>query len=187
MSELNVGKIKDITGQRFGKLVVQKLSRTKKFKSGACAGAIWLCKCDCGNEKEALYSSLRNGNTKSCGCLKNVPNKDKLLTVRFLHIRNGARKRNLEFSLSKDDVKSMIFGKCYYCNKEPNNHRNYISKRYDKLNEFVYNGIDRVDNSKGYVIGNVVGCCRECNTKKGSVTIDMCRKILEFTDSKEKA
>jgi hypothetical protein len=33
-------------------------------------GALWRCRCDCGNETLALGSQLRNGRHKSCGCLK---------------------------------------------------------------------------------------------------------------------
>ena len=57
-------KVFDITGQRFGRLIaVKPVGRNK-------GGNIkWECKCDCGNTKIILASSLRSGNTKSCGCL----------------------------------------------------------------------------------------------------------------------
>lgn len=55
------GKIIDATGQRFGNLVALFPVR--------CNGKVqWLCKCDCGNELVVIYSMLKNGNTKSCGC-----------------------------------------------------------------------------------------------------------------------
>lgn len=53
----------DLTGQRFGRLVVMK--QTGRTEDG---DALWLCKCDCGNEHIARSSSLRHGNSKSCGC-----------------------------------------------------------------------------------------------------------------------
>lgn len=52
-------KLKDITGQRFGKVVVIKYIGQSK----------WLCKCDCGNQKIIDGRRLRKGDTKSCGCL----------------------------------------------------------------------------------------------------------------------
>lgn len=56
---------KDLTGQRFGKLVVQyKLE--KRHTSGSL---IWHCKCDCGNECDVRSVELLEGNTQSCGCL----------------------------------------------------------------------------------------------------------------------
>ena len=57
-------KMKDITGMRFGRLVV--IEPTNKRKNNE---VLWLCKCDCGNEKITIGNSLRNGKTKSCGCL----------------------------------------------------------------------------------------------------------------------
>lgn len=60
---VNMGKMKDLTGQRFGKLLVLE-----------CAGKLdgrrysWKCQCDCGNIKIIAGASLTSGNTKSCGC-----------------------------------------------------------------------------------------------------------------------
>lgn len=59
-------KIKnDLTDQRFGRLTV--LYPTDKRTSDRCI--IWHCKCDCGNETDVSSKSLKQGNTKSCGCL----------------------------------------------------------------------------------------------------------------------
>jgi hypothetical protein len=55
--------IKDLTGQRFGKLVV--LARAGSSKNGK---ATWLCVCDCGNKTIATGNNLQN-QTRSCGCL----------------------------------------------------------------------------------------------------------------------
>ena len=55
-------KVVDITGQKFGKLTAIKKVGIKNNNS------VWLCKCDCGCEKEITLSHLRQG-TKSCGCL----------------------------------------------------------------------------------------------------------------------
>lgn len=55
----------DIIGQRFNRLVVIEDDGTRSAK-----GEIkWLCQCDCGNLYHALGYRLRNGRTKSCGCL----------------------------------------------------------------------------------------------------------------------
>lgn len=58
-----MGKIKDISGQKFGRLTVIKYVYTKS------RNAYWLCKCECGNEKIVSGANLRKGETKSCGCL----------------------------------------------------------------------------------------------------------------------
>lgn len=59
------GKPKDITGQRYGRLVA--VTRTEeKAQNGSY---IWECVCDCGNNKNIALSSLSKGSTRSCGCL----------------------------------------------------------------------------------------------------------------------
>ena len=52
----------DLTGERFGQLVAVRT--TGKSSSGQ---VLWLCKCDCGTEKEVITQNLRKGRTKSCG------------------------------------------------------------------------------------------------------------------------
>lgn len=62
----------DLTGQRFGLLVVE--GRAGSSRHG---GSTWLCRCDCGGEKTVQSGCLRGGGTRSCGCLlrgKNHPN-----------------------------------------------------------------------------------------------------------------
>lgn len=58
------GNAKDITNQRFGKLTAL-YPTDRRTKDG---NVIWHCVCDCGNETDVGSSSLRKGNTKSCGC-----------------------------------------------------------------------------------------------------------------------
>ena len=60
-------RMKDASGQRFDRLVAMFPVVCKEKKQ-------WLCKCDCGNELVVTYTSLKSGNTRSCGCL----NKDAL-------------------------------------------------------------------------------------------------------------
>ena len=54
----------DLTGQRFGRLVV--LGREETLKRGVSR---WLCQCDCGGQIVTSTNSLRRGATRSCGCL----------------------------------------------------------------------------------------------------------------------
>jgi hypothetical protein len=53
----------DLTGQKFGRLTI--ISKHSQYKNGRWK---YNCICDCGNEKIVLSSSLKNGNTQSCGC-----------------------------------------------------------------------------------------------------------------------
>lgn len=58
-----MSRVIDITGQTFGKLTVIK--RVKNNKENR---AMWLCQCECGNQKVILGKTLRNGKSQSCGC-----------------------------------------------------------------------------------------------------------------------
>ncbi|MFV0149765.1 hypothetical protein OBJ95_06025 [Empedobacter falsenii] len=59
---------KDLTKYKFGKLTPIKISYINKNHV-----KIWECKCDCGNVKDILRTSLITGNSKSCGCLVKEP------------------------------------------------------------------------------------------------------------------
>lgn len=59
-----MGKFIDLTGQKFGKLTVDKYVGKDKWGHSR-----WSCKCDCENETIVLGKNLKRGNVKSCGCL----------------------------------------------------------------------------------------------------------------------
>jgi len=65
-----MGKMIDLTGQRFGRLTVVERVGTDKW-----GYILWKCKCDCGNEVTVISASLRSGATTSCGCFR----KEKIL------------------------------------------------------------------------------------------------------------
>jgi hypothetical protein len=60
---------RNITGQRFGRLIALGPVKVVKFPSGA-NHVHWLCQCDCGAQKVISSGKLTNGNTSSCGCLR---------------------------------------------------------------------------------------------------------------------
>ena len=60
----DMGALIDLTGQRFGRLVVTCRAENKGKETA------WLCKCDCGNTKIATGGHLKSGLTQSCGCLQ---------------------------------------------------------------------------------------------------------------------
>jgi hypothetical protein len=56
--------LRDIKGQRFGRLIVLNRDGTLN------GNATWVCECDCGTVKVVRGNNLRNGSTDSCGCHK---------------------------------------------------------------------------------------------------------------------
>jgi hypothetical protein len=72
-------------------------------------------------------------------------------------IRNKARRRGKEWLLASVEAYKLIIASCVYCGYTPNWPESRV-------------GIDRVDNSKGYVPGNCVPCCSTCNSAKGELS-----------------
>ena len=60
-----MGNIKNLTGEKFGRLTVIELYELDKWRQ-----AKWLCRCECGNFVTVKSGNLRNGHTQSCGCLQ---------------------------------------------------------------------------------------------------------------------
>lgn len=83
----------DLTGMRFGRFTVKQ--RVENNKDGR---TMWLCVCDCGNERIVAGKSLRNGHTQSCGCL----NKEILSNRSFID-RIGERFGRLVITSRADD------------------------------------------------------------------------------------
>lgn len=90
---------------------------------------------------------------------------DKTVNSRIVLLRyqQGAKKRNLSWSLTQEFFFSLIHKECYYCGLPPSNNSKY------KGTDFLYTGIDRIDNDIGYEYGNVVPCCKICNMAKRSM------------------
>jgi len=63
-------KLKDLTGQKFGKLTVMKRVENNKYRQSR-----WLCRCECGKECVTSQGTLKYGRTKSCGCLRSETSK----------------------------------------------------------------------------------------------------------------
>ena len=74
-------------GKRFGRLVV--IAQDKYIKN---RGTYWLCKCDCGNTTIVIGQNLRNGHTKSCGCLGKETRLHNLDSTRGCMFKNLAGK-----------------------------------------------------------------------------------------------
>ena len=65
-----MGKLIDLTGQRFGRLTVLRREGTYRNYSSDKTLPTWRCRCDCGRETVVNGNNLRCGVTQSCGCLR---------------------------------------------------------------------------------------------------------------------
>lgn len=170
--------IRDLRGQIFGRLEVVELildPAIKALKKSTLKSAAWRCVCECGGESVVAATCLLKGCTKSCGCL-NLETKSRLgrsrggynskpdSGMRRVYRQYGydAKKRGLEFSLTQDQFLHLTSQNCCYCDSKPS----AVYQKRQNQKEFIYNGIDRRDNTQGYVMENCVPCCKHCNHGK---------------------
>jgi hypothetical protein len=184
-------KVKETVGQRFGKLVVLEIAEHKinapiKFR----------CLCDCGKEKIIRGSSLRSGEIRSCGCLKgenhshyNRSKTEEESAARQLYkeYNSTAFRRGLNFHLTFEQFFEIIKKDCHY-----DGTTGTISKRSTWKNSsrnFKFNGIDRIDSKKDYVVNNCVPCCKNCNFAKNTMTteefLSWIKKVYSYNFRKE--
>lgn len=151
--------------------------------------AVWEAKCDfCGEIKKFPSYYFKRGHC-SCGCegwrrewadkigRKPMPNNQSHVNIIFNHYLRGAKDRNIPFELTKEQVRELIEQDCHYCGQKP-------LVRYTAIGcagEYAWNGIDRVDNTKGYTTDNCVPCCKLCNLGKRDLTIDEFTSWIERT------
>ena len=166
---------KDITGQKLNRLTATRYIGKHRNRT-----SIWLWRCDCGGEIEIPSDRVKSGSTKSCGCLNSELSsvRYKTLTAKlpgeaaknatYNSYKQGAKKRNINFELTYLDCMKLFSQNCFYCDKPPSN----IKTIKNYTGNFIYNGIDRVDNNPkiGYRLGNVVACCAQCNRAKGTLS-----------------
>jgi hypothetical protein len=154
-------KHQNITGQKFAMLTA--ISCDDERSSRIKTHTFWWFRCDCGKIRSIAKSCVMLGRTKSCGCLHRITNQNRSINWQgkvFTNYRNGANQRGLVFSLSREQFSEIIEKDCFYCGTHPDKTIGYYGQSY------AYNGVDRVDNSRGYEPGNVVPCCSMCNLMK---------------------
>lgn len=190
-----------LLGQTFHRLTVVAFAGSVRVGTrGRDSVTTWLCKCDCGNEKVVKRAGLVNGTTKSCGCLhkeqssrnvvqaqksRRLPDGEAGLNRLYNTYRRGADARNLEFLFDKETFKIEVTKNCFYCGKEPS--QTITSSNSSQGSQFLYNGLDRMDNQLGYTLKNCVPACWPCNKlKKANNTeefLDRIKRIYEHVIS----
>ena len=155
---------KDISNMVFGRLTVKTVAG--KNKQGSY---LWLCLCECGKEKIIVGSDIRRGLTTSCGCYATEKRKEKHLGFGissrneiYAIYKKNASKRKLIFDITIEQFESLSKQACVYCGELP---------KQEARKDFIYNGMDRVDSTKGYNLENVVPCCGICNRAKYTLTV----------------
>lgn len=145
---------RNLTDKRFGKLTVIEITGRNKYKK-----VLWLCRCDCGNEKVLVSSDLLQGKVRSCGCL----------------IIEAIKKRCIKHNRTKTPEYHIFQDARRRCqNPDYSKYHNYggrgIEFRFGNFNEFFKelgerpskkHSLDRINNNGHYEKGNVRWATKE--------------------------
>ncbi len=169
------------TGEKIGSFTFLKFELVGKNKT-------WVTECVCGGQKRFWKkSAIIRQTTCGCGTDENGLTKQKrrMLKSRFHSYKTGAKKRGFVWSLTLKNFHDISSQNCVYCGAEPksvNYFENAPSLKKDSPNRnwgdytIIFNGIDRVDSSIGYVVKNCVACCTKCNRAKNDMSIPEFKK-----------
>ena len=176
-------KFKYSEGDVVGNLEIKGLSGTSK--SGTRLYSV-LCLL-CGSVTDKRLQTIEMA--QSCGCMQSKRDRrvvgsgrrsaegtrveiNNLISI----YKSNARKRGVSFDLTYTQFETLVDGECYFCGDTGGN-----TLRKRGYNVYSYTGIDRVDNSVGYLPSNCVSCCSWCNRAKNNGTlsnfVDKCKKI----------
>jgi hypothetical protein len=162
---------KDLTGQQYNKLTITTFSH-RAISANGYSRNIWNVVCACGKQFKIGVSDFKKGTGQCWKCghetarAKITKDPQKLVFDKlFNSYKRTSKKRKKEFNLTKGQFRRFINDFCYYCGTEPRQKAKHPRQKY----ELLYNGIDRLDSSKGYILNNCVTCCSICNYMKQSL------------------
>ena len=135
---------------------------------------------NCEKEKKAEFFQRKPSEKDGYGswCTKCEEERKQKPRYRYTTLKRGARVRNYEWNLTPEDTSGLLLSDCYYCGKP-------------SVEGVKIHGLDRIDNSRGYHLDNVVPCCEQCNRAKLADTkedfIDMCKRVADRHSTYEKS
>lgn len=160
----------DLTGRRFGRLVVREIAGRDRYKY-----VLWKCVCSCGAETTVRSSQLLSGKTKSCGCLA----KDKARTANTTHGKSNTRMYHIWLSM-----RSRCFNKNNRAYKYYGARGIKVCEEWSDFDTFycwaISNGystdltIDRIDSDGDYCPGNCrwVSMVEQNNNRRNNVVLE---------------
>lgn len=187
---------KNYIGKRIRNFVVTEKTDRKKKRSDGRNFYLYKCQCDCGTSFEShagefdwkfgcnICSKQHHYNEASKSRKSNtklVPPRHTTLSKLSPESKNGMKgsyanylvnwikqtavKRNLSWNIDHVEVFKLIQEPCHYCGIKVN----FPETR---------NGLDRTDNTKGYIIDNVVSCCYPCNIAKREMSLSQFKEYI---------
>lgn len=178
----------DLTNDKYGLLRVISLDHVNEK-----GRSYWLCKCECGTKKVVSSKNLRakgkRGRTGSCGCMKQnydygILDESKWIFPRFVWtgIVRNANDKNREMNITPEYISRLYIdqkGLCSISGVEIQ----FSEKVRDSPKEQTAS-LDRIDSSKGYIIGNCQWIHKDLQSMKLDRTqekfINWCKIIAEY-------
>src|SRR3989337_1838601 len=169
---------KSLINRRFGLLRVIRPASILEIPSASDSDIhkYWILLCQCGKEKVLHEINFKYRRVR-CGCkpTNSLPlgeaskNQAFYLMKRAVKAGTGRHgKRRIHWALSRAEFLAITSKPCVYCgvlwSKETGKGRSFGT--------YKYNGIDRIDSTKGYVLGNCAPACRRCNEAKNDRTVE---------------
>ena len=175
--EIKNHRIKDLSGISFGNLTAINIINDDYNKRTK-----WKCVCKCGATTIVVAHDLISGHTKSCGCalFSKNPLEASIRKVFSAEYSDGDLSYNDFFFYSQQN--------CFYCGCTPANLHKYAwegrPNHHGSNGDFVYNGLDRVNNTLPHDKNNVVTCCCQCNAAKSDMNYhDFINHIIKIYEN----
>lgn len=116
----------------------------------------------------------------------------------YISCKNSALVRGHSFELTASQHREIINNPCFHCGELPQRFNPYSvdKKRGSAVSQIrfdqawiVKNGVDRLDNTKGYTEDNCVAACQVCNYSRQDLTVadflQHCRKIVAYSERRQ--
>lgn len=170
-----MSKLIDRTGQRYGRLLVLERAEDRISPKGAHT-VQWRCKCACGKECVVSTNELRNGDTRSCGCLNKELTTQRNTThglskTKLWHVWSSMKNR---CNNPKAEKFAMYGGRgIKVCAAWENDFENFFE--WAMKNGYQEGlSIDRIDNAKGYSPENCrwISLQQQNNNKRRTIFVE---------------
>ncbi len=171
----------DLRGKKFGMLSPIEIDNNRKDR------VHWKCLCECGEYKTVSARNLTLGCTTSCGCKRHRLGKSshswrgvgEISGNFWKTITHGAKSRNLELSISIEYIWNLFIQQNRKCALTG---MPLVFRSKSGISDGTAS-LDRIDSSKGYVVGNVQWVHKDVNTIKWDLTLDnffkVCKMVVE--------